>query len=142
MRLIIGQGIGLPHEIPDPWNKVMFPLTLEDRARLEQETADREGMPVTVSAVQAGEELTIRRGQIAIRDRIEGLEVLDTEEERRFDGNLDLVAQFPVAPLREGQRDTEAQHAAILQSLQERYLPYLIGQRQPPVEHRLSAGHG
>ena len=142
VRLIIGQGIGLPHEIPDPWNKVMFPLTLEDRARLEQETADREGMPVTVSAVQAGEELTIRRGQIAIRDRIEGLEVLDAEEERRFDGNLDLVAQFPVAPLREGQRDTEAQHAAILQSLQERYLPYLIGQRQPPVEHRLSASHG
>ena len=142
VRLIIGQGIGMPHEIPEAWNQVMFPLSLADRARFEQETAHREGMPVTVSAVQAGEALTIEGGKIAQRDAVAGLQLLDTEADRAFDGDSDLVANFPVAPLREGSRDTAAQHEAIIEALNQRYLPFLVGQRQPPVEHRLSSQHG
>ena len=142
VRLIIGQGIGLPHEIPDPWNKVLFPISLADRARLEQEVATREGLPVQISAVQPGESITVSDGKISDRSSVTGLEVLDSEASRTFDENIDLIADFPVAPLREGRRDGEKQHEAILSQLQKRYLPYLIGQRQPAVEHRLSAGLG
>ena len=73
---------------------------------------------------------------------IAGLEVLDREEDRHYQEEAQNIAEFPVAPLRDDQRDHSSQHSKILDHLQRRYLPYLIGQRMPAIEHRISAAGG
>ncbi|MGE4620439.1 MAG: hypothetical protein AAEJ04_11590 [Planctomycetota bacterium] len=142
VRILIGQGITVPHTLPEEtfsaWNRVMFPVRLEDRARIEQEAALREGLPLQILALNGGESVTIENGSVATRTTIEGLEVLDQEQQRHFDGETEIYADFPIAPLRQENREPEPQHLQILQFLQQRYLPYLIWQRQPAVEHRIS----
>ncbi len=138
VRIIIGQGISLPHEVVGCWNRVLFPVRLEDRARIEREAVTRENLPLQVMALHGGESVSVDSGVAGPVTPVPGLEVLDQESQRHFDPETEIVADFPVAPLRDEQRDATTQHQQILHFLQQRYLPYLIGQRKPPIEHRLS----
>ncbi len=142
VRIVIGQGITLPHTLPaetfSAWNRVMFPIRLEDRVRIEQQAALREGLPLQVLALHGGECVVVEQGTAQLAGQIAGLEILDQEPQRFFDGDTEIYADFPVAPLRNESREPEAQHQQVLHFLQQRYLPYLIGQRQPAIEHRIS----
>lgn len=142
IRVIIGQGISIPHEVVGQWNRLLFPIRISDRARIEQETALREDLPLQVVALHGGENIVVEEGQVSSTGTVSGLEILDEEENRTYDETCEEVADFPVAPLREDERDTASQHAEIIRMLQERYLPYLIGQRQPAIEHRIADGGG
>jgi hypothetical protein len=64
--------------------------------------------------------------------------LLDEEDERRFDAELSFFPQLACAPLRADARDRQAQGARILAMINTRFLPYLHGQREPPVLHLLS----
>jgi hypothetical protein len=142
VRILIGQGITMPHTLPpaifSDWNRVMFPVRLEDRARLERETAISEGLPVQIVALTGGQSVSIENGTSSNEGIIEGVEVLDLEQQRHFDPEVDIFADFPIAPLRDENREVEGQHQQIEKFLQQRYLPHLIGRRQPAVEHRMS----
>ncbi|MDE0960901.1 MAG: hypothetical protein OSB09_08980 [Planctomycetota bacterium] len=142
VRIVIGQGITLPHEVAGEWNRVLFPIRLEDRVRIEQQAASREQLPVQIFSLLGGESLTVVDGIASPIDTIEGLEVLDTESQRHFDEDAEIHAEFPVAPLRDDSREFSSQHSQVLHFLQRRYLPYLVGQRQPAIEHRLSQNNG
>ncbi|MGE4633409.1 MAG: hypothetical protein AAEJ47_10260 [Planctomycetota bacterium] len=138
VRVIIGQGISIPHEVVGQWNHCLFPVRISDRARIEQEAAMRENLPLKVLALHGGESVVIEEGEVRSTGSVVGLEVLDLEQNRSYDENCQEIADFPVAPLREDERDTASQHVEISRMLQERYLPYLIGQRQPAIEHRIT----
>ena len=138
-RLLIGQGITTPGELPGDWNKVMFPVTLAERALLEQDAARRHGLALQVRALTVGEDLLMSAGEVTACLPSEGLEILDADSDRRFDCDLALFADFPVAPLADDERDRESQHRMILEVLRHRFFPWLVGQRRPPVEHLLAA---
>ena len=142
VRIIIGQGISLPHEVAGDWNHTLFPIRLEDRVRIEQEVALRENLPLHILSLQAGEVVSVEGGSPQPITTIAGVEILDGEEDRNYQEDAENFAKFPVAPLREELRDPQSQHPEILRYLQDRYLPYLIGHRFPAVEHRISAAEG
>ena len=142
VRIIIGQGISLPHEVVGNWNQSLFPIRLEDRVRIEKEAALREQLPVHILSLQAGEVVSVEEGSPQMITTIAGIEILDGEEGRIYQEDAENFAKFPVAPLREELRDPQSQHPEILRYLQDRYLPYLIGHRFPAVEHRISAAEG
>ena len=142
VRIIIGQGITLPHAVVGEWNRSLFPVRLEDRARIEKEAALREHLPVHILSLQAGNCVAVKDGTPLPISEIAGLEVLDREEERHYQEEAENIAEFPVAPLRDDHRDHDNQHTKILDHLQQRYLPYLIGQRMPAIEHRISDAGG
>ena len=139
LRLLIGQGITTPAELPGDWNQVLFPVTLAERALLEQDAARRHGLPLQVRALTVGEDLLISGGSVSQCLESPGLEILDRPEDARFDCDLPLFADFPIAPLTDDERNATPQAQKILEVLNSRFLPWLIGQRRPPVEHLLSA---
>jgi len=142
VRLIIGQGIAWPQQIDPDWNRVLFPISLGDRAAFERQVAASCGYDLPIEALHGGESVRIEGGVVR-RGKVPWLETLDREEERRFDPSLDLYESvLPVAPLRDGERDTAAQRTRILEVLNTRFLPWWIGARNPPVEHLLARGEG
>ena len=74
------------------------------------------------------------------RERAPSLELLDREDERIFDPELELFEDFPRAPLRNDARDEDPRR--LLEILNSRFLPHLVGARTPPVEHLLAANGG
>ena len=72
----------------------------------------------------------------------EGVTTLDKEEERHFDPASKLERDFPEGPLLGDRRDLEAQAEGIAECLQVRFLPWLVGARNPPVEHLLADSGG
>lgn len=142
VRLVIGQGIAWPQQLDDEWNRVLFPISISDRAAFERQVAASYGYDLPIEALHGGESIRIEGGTVR-RGRIPWLEVLDREESRRFDPSIDRTESvLPVAPLRDGVRDPAAQRRRILEVLNTRFLPWWIGARNPPVEHVLSRGGG
>ena len=142
VRLVGGQGICWPHELGDDWNRVLFPISLADRVAMEREVAEQYGCPVRIEALTPGLTFTVEGNGAVQTSPIDWLEVLDDEDARAFDIELDLFESFPCAPLIDERRDDEAQRGRIERLLNERFLPWLIGARNPPVEHLLGAGKG
>jgi hypothetical protein len=140
VRLISGQGIAYPQEVRPKWNRVLFPVRIEDRVRLEAEIAEALGCRHRVEVLAPGQAHLVEKGKVS-RTPIEWLELLDSEEDRHFDPTLPLVDDFPTAPLRSDIRDQDAQTSLILDLLNDRFLPHLTGMRRPPVEQIL-ADHG
>ena len=108
----------------------------------KRKPALREQLPVHILSLQAGEVVSVEEGSPQMITTIAGIEILGGEEGRIYQEDAENFAEFPVAPLREELRDPQSQHPVILRYLQDRYLPYLIGQRFPAVEHRISAAEG
>lgn len=141
VRLIGGQGIGHPADWPSDWNRVLFPIRVEDRVRSEREVCEQFGLSPRIESLVPGQVHDILAGGDVRRAPAPGVEVLDGEEKRRFDPELEVFDTFPCAPLRDESRDLDEQRARILECLDHRFLPHLVGARQPPVEHLL-AGRG
>jgi len=142
VRLIGGQGMCYPQKIRPEWNRVLFPIRLPDRARMEREVAESLGYPIAIEPFTPGMELTIEGGSIAGARRVEWLDLLDEESDRAFDPKSTIVDDFPIAPLRDEIRDEDAQAELVRDLLDRRFLPALIGARDPPVEHLLAERGG
>ncbi|MGA1533878.1 MAG: MBL fold metallo-hydrolase [Planctomycetota bacterium] len=142
VRLLIGQGIAAPMDLLPEWNRVLFPVTLEERASIEREIAAANGLDLSIAALAGGHELTVESGAVGEPGPIPGVEVLDDEQVRSFDPEVPCwESSFPVAPLIDTPRDIGAQQRRFRALLNERFLPWWIGARNPPVEHLL-AHHG
>lgn len=141
VRLVGGQGMCFPQALGAERNRALFPLRLEDRVELERETAASLGCLHTVEVFAPGYVYQLEHGRLEAREPCAYLELLDREEDRDFDPELELVDGFPVAPLVDAPRDPERQRGDLLGVLNQRFLPHLIGSRSPPVEHLLGA-HG
>lgn len=142
VRLVIGQGIAVPHEVDPEWNRVLFPISLADRVRFEQQSAAAHGYDFPIEAMSAGDAFEIRGGAIE-RDTAGFLEVLDQEGDRAFDPTIDRTEEeFPVSPLRDDPRDLGIQRELVREVLMNRFFPWWIGARNPPVEHVLAATGG
>jgi hypothetical protein len=142
VRLIGGQGIGFPQALGRDWNRVLFPIRIADRVRIEGEIAGDSECRHQVEELVPGAWHVLERGRLAEREPEDAVELLDREEDRDFDPGIDLYEDFPAAPLRGEARDHERQRRMILECLEHRFLPHLIGARNPPVEHLLAAGGG
>ena len=142
VRLIGGQGIAFPREVDGRWNRVLFPIRLRDRVTIERDVAAQNGCQHTIEEFVPGEAYDVSGGKISTITPLVGFEVLDTEDDRDYDEELELFENFPVAPLQDEARDTELQYTAILNCLNVRFLPHLIGARRPPVEHLLAGSGG
>ncbi len=139
VRLIGGQGVCFPQEISKEWNRLLFPLPLAARAAMERKEARSHGYPLQIEPFTAGTEYAVMDGAAkAARRTPPYLEILDPPEDADFDADLELFANFPEAPLFDEERDTRRQEQQIRRILNERFLPYLVGRRDPPVEHLLS----
>jgi hypothetical protein len=103
--------------------------------------AEQNGCLHRIDSLTIGHTHTVIKGRIEEREALPGLIMLDREEDRTFDGELSFFPPLPRAPLHRNPRDIPAQRARILALLNERFLPYLHGLRQPPVLHLLAA-HG
>ncbi len=140
VRLIGGQGICYPQELNPEWNRVLYPVRLADRVRMEREISAAFGCRHRVEEFVPGASHRVDAGEVE-RSPVAWLELLDDEADRHFDPALPLIDDFPVAPLRSGKRDHLAQARRIEAILNSRLLPLLIGARRPPVEQILS-DHG
>ncbi|MCZ6794834.1 MAG: MBL fold metallo-hydrolase [Planctomycetota bacterium] len=142
VRLVGGQGICFPQDVRSDWNRVLFPIRREDRVRMEREIAEQLACRHTTEEFVPGEIHHLEGGRLVRRERCADLELLDREDERLFDPALEIFEDFPAGPLIDERRDEERQRQKILEALNGRFLPHLIGARQPPVEHLLAASGG
>ena len=142
VRLVGGQGMCFPQELGTDWNRVLFPLRLEDRVELERSVATGLGCLHSVEEFKPGSVHHLADGRLREREIDSFVRLLDSEEDRHFEPKLELFDDFPVAPLVDSSRDRESQQRRILEVLNQRFLPHLIGSRSPPVEHLLSAHDG
>lgn len=142
VRLVGGQGICFPQKLETEWNRVLFPIRLEDRVRFEAEVAEQEGCAHSVAEFIPGDVFHLGGGGLEKRESCSFLKLLDAPQDRRFDPTLELFDEFPQAPLRADARDTVRQQERLLAALNDRFLPHLIGARNPPVEHLLAARGG
>ena len=141
LRLIHGQGLAAPHELDPRWQRILFPVRIEDRVRAERALAEQNGCRHGIDNLTVGHIHTVVDGRIERREPAPGLVLLDQEEDRQFDATLPFFPRLVCAPLRSDTRDIDAQRGRILGLLNGRFLPYLHGLRQPPVLHLL-ATHG
>ena len=143
VRLLGGQGICFPQQLQKGWNRILFPIRLEDRMRMEREVSERNELSHSIEEFVPGMTHVISNGELERREPCEALTLLDSEDDRRFDPNIELMEEvFPVAPLRDEARDLAAQETRILEALNTRFLPWWIGARTPPVEHVLASRGG
>ncbi|MCA8961947.1 MAG: MBL fold metallo-hydrolase [Planctomycetes bacterium] len=138
VRLIGGQGIAFPTRVNPDFNRVLFPVRLADRVEMEREAADEQELLHQIDVFEPGFIHELSDGELVDRERCPYLELLDDESDREFDGELEVFDTFPIAPLRSELRDFDPQEQRILAMLNERFLPYLIGRREPPIEHLLA----
>jgi L-ascorbate metabolism protein UlaG (beta-lactamase superfamily) len=141
LRLVHGQGLTAPHELDARWQRILFPVRVADRVQIERAVAEQSGCRHHIDSLTVGHTHTIVAGRIEHIEPVPWLEMLDREEDRAFDVQLPFFPALPCAPLHAGIRDVQVQRARILALLNERFLPYLHGLRQPPVLHLLAA-HG
>ncbi|MFN0056842.1 MAG: MBL fold metallo-hydrolase [Planctomycetota bacterium] len=142
VRLVGGQGICFPQEVDPQWNRVLFPIRIADRVAMEREVVAQNEMAVQIEEFLPGVTHILENGQLVDRQPCRFIELLDREEDREFDGEIALFENFPEAPLREDVRNHDEQERRILDLLNQRFLPYLIGMREPPVQHLLSGNGG
>lgn len=142
VRLVGGQGMCFPQKLESAWNRVLFPIRLEDRVELERDAAASLGCRHAVEMFTPGYTHHLESGALRKRKRCSFVELLDREEDRHFDASLDVCDDVPVAPLVDTRRDRESQRRQILDVLNGRFLPHLIGSRSPPLEHLLGSGGG
>ena len=142
VRIITGQGICYPQALNPDYNRILFPIRLEDRVRMEREVAEQFGCKHSIEEMVPGQLHELSDGKLRSLSDPEGVTVLDKEEERYFDPESKLARDFPTGPLLEDRRDTGNQRKLIGDCLQNRFLPWLIGSRNPPVEHLLAAAGG
>ncbi len=141
LRFIGGQGICFPQQLGTDWNRVLFPLPLEERVRMEQEVASEHDLLHQVHAFLPGELYHLAEGERKGTHRPHFIQILDDPEDFRYDGEVARFEDFPEAPLCDERRDVRVQMELVQRLLNERFLPWFIGRRDPPVEHLLST-HG
>ncbi len=142
VRLIGGEGICYPQALGTDWNRVLFPICLSDRVRMENEVAQQYEHRHKVEEFVPGQIHRIHDGSLESRESCPFLKLLDREEDRAFAPALECFEDFPEAPLRDDERDSTSQAVAILNCLNQRFLPHLTGARRPPVEHLLGENGG
>ncbi|MEM7167271.1 MAG: hypothetical protein AAF581_17555 [Planctomycetota bacterium] len=142
LRLIGGQGICFPQAVDKEWNRVLFPIPLELRARMESDIASDYGHEHMIEAFQAGFTYTTETGGSPTIERCSFVEVLDDPSEFAYDGSVERFEDFPLSALRDRTVTRSELEARLLPALNDRFLPWLIGRRQPPIEHLLSAYGG
>ncbi len=142
VRLIHGQGLTAPHELDPRWQRILFPVRIEHRVREERAAARRAGFGLQIDRLTDGAVHTIAAGRITDTTPLAGMTRLDHERQRRFDPHLDFFPVLPCAPLRSEERDAVRQRGRILALLNQRFVPYLHGGRQPPVLHLLASYGG
>ncbi|MGE3167008.1 MAG: MBL fold metallo-hydrolase [Planctomycetota bacterium] len=138
LRLIGGQGICFPQEVDAAWNRVLFPLPLEERAALEAECAAEYGHACEVQPFVPGAAVRFVNGEGAMVEPCSFLECLDGPEAIEYDPESDRFEAFPDAPLRERPLDPTQFESRLLSVMNQRFLPWFMGRRQPAVEHLLS----
>jgi hypothetical protein len=142
LRLVHGQGLTAPHELDPQWQRILFPVTVADRVQAERATAERNGCRHHIDSLTVGSVHTIVDGRIQSRKPMPGLELLDDDTQRVFDGQLPFFPQQACAPLRVDERDIDRQRTRILDLLNSRFLPHLHGLGDPPVLHLLASYGG
>ena len=138
VRVITGQGICFPQALNPGYNRILFPIRLEDRVRMEREVAEQFNCAHSIVELIPGQLHELNDGKLLSHSDAEGVNVLDREEDRHFDPASEIARSFPTGPLLDDARDTEVQRARICECLQNRFLPWLIGARTPPLEHLLA----
>lgn len=142
VRLVHGQGLTAPHELDPRWQRILFPVTIDDRVRAERAAAERNGFVHSIDSLTVGCVHTVVAGRIQTTQPIAGLALLDRQQDRTFDVRLPFFPHGPCAPLRLDDRDVDAQRSRMLALLNGRFLPHLHGSRMPPVLHLLATYGG
>ncbi len=142
VRFIGGQGIAYPQALGTEWNRVLFPIRIAGRVRMERETAAGNGCAHAIEALVPGARHRVEGGQFVERTDEAAVRCLDREEDRTFDPKLALFDSFPTDPLYDDERDEPAQRQQIAACLAHRFLPWLHGSRTPPFEHLLAENGG
>ncbi|NCG17933.1 MAG: hypothetical protein GWP91_02845 [Rhodobacterales bacterium] len=142
LRLVHGQGLTAPHELDAQWQRILFPVTLDDRVQAERAVSERNGCKHVIDSFTVGAVHTIAAGRIQSRAPMPGLVMLDDDQDRAFDPGLDFFPEPPCAPLRCDKRNDSDQRERILALLNERFLPFLHGLGRPPVLHLLASYEG
>ena len=142
LRLIHGQGLTAPHELDNRWQKILFPVRIADRIQAEKDVSQSHGFQHSIAGLRVGYVHTIHKGKITKEQPLSGLLVLDKEEKRMFDIQLSFFPELPCAPIHMESRDIQTQQIKIIELLNEFFLPFLHGMRQPPVHHLLAEHQG
>ena len=142
IRLIHGQGLTAPHALDERWHKILFPVRIEHRIQAEREIAKQYGYAHSIDGLTVGHTHTIVRGVMTNKIPISGYRLLDQESQRGYECANEFFPNLPCAPLRAYEGETEHQKRRLESLLNDFFVPYLHGVRQPPVLHLLSENDG
>jgi len=126
VRIVGGQGLCYPQALDPDRNRVLFPIRIEDRVRLERQIARSCDCRHRIEELRAGEWHIVGPGGELSREKADFLELLDREADRVFEPERRLFDDFPVAPLRRDRRDRAEREDRILALLNDRFRPYLL----------------
>ena len=142
LRLIHGQGLTAPQELDPRWQKILFPVRIADRVQAERQISTENGCRHNIDSLTVGNCHTIEKGKIVTSTIVHGLTLLDMEETRNFDPQLDFFPPLLTGPLHLEKRNFQDQHSRIIALLNHTFLPYLHGNQQPPFLHLLGDNDG
>ena len=142
IRLIHGQGLTAPHSLDKRWQKILFPVRIEHRIQAERQIAEQYGYKHRIDGLDVGYTHTIQHGAVKNKSIFSGYTLLDREEQRAYEPDNDFFPCLPCAPLRIYEGDIEHQKKQIESLINDFFVPYLHGIRQPPVLHLLSEHDG
>lgn len=140
IRIVGGQGLCYPQALDPDRNRVLFPIRISDRVKLERRIARSCDCRHRIEALRAGEWHSLGPEGAFEREPAGFLDLLDREEDRAFEPDRALFDDFPVAPLRAEERDPEVQRDRVLAALNERFRPYLLANGELPVRHLFEGG--
>ena len=140
VRLVGGQGLAWPADIPGDFNGVLFPVRVADRVRMERDLLGAFDGACDVEEFVPGAVHVLEGGVLAARRDAPFLRLRDDEADRHYDPEADLFSPFPAAPLRDEEREEPRER--ILTALSDRFLPWLIGLGAPPIERLLTESGG
>lgn len=133
MRVFIGQGIIYPKELNEEMTKLRL-MTLEEEAKIEKTISKNYNYRFPIDFLKAGKRYEITKWVLQELSSIPYIKNLDFLNPQ---ANLDVKISrwYTKWPLNDDIRDTKEQKTLILHLLNERFIPYYLGNTEDNLKH-------
>ena len=135
MRIFIGQGIIYPKELNSEMTKLKL-MTLEEEAKIERKISKNYHYHFPINYLKAGQRYEVIKGNLREFWTIPYIKDIDYLNPKA-DLDMNLTRPYASWPLNNERRNTEKQKKLILKLLNERFLPYQIGNIDDNFKHIL-----
>ncbi len=125
IRIFIGQWISYPKELNPEFLKLRL-MTLEDNKNIEKSISSKYGYHFPIESFESGQRYEIQKWKIAKNSIVPYRENFDLQNPE-INLKFDIKRWYVIWPLHNTQREKSRQEKIILDSLNNRFLPYRLG---------------